>query len=94
MTVLRFNSLEHADAFATRYLVGHDRMTFYADFQVCIVCQDKAVGNDNNIIPGLNEQVTVPWPEEKISKALGDPEGWDNFFAQAIRSGVVFSHIC
>lgn len=93
MTVLRFNDDRHARAFADT-LAGGDWLTFYADVQVCIVCQDKAVGNDNNIIPGLNEQVTVPWPEEKISKALGDPEGWDNFFAQAIRSGVVFSHIC
>lgn len=93
MTVLRFNHDRHARAFADT-LAGEDWLTFYADFQVCIVCQDKAVDHGNNIIPGLIEQVTVSWPEEKISKALSDPEGWDNFFAQAIRSEVVFSHIC
>ena len=93
MTVLRFHNDHHARSFADK-LVGHEWLTFYADTQVCIVCEDEIVDHGNNIIAGLIEQVSVPWAKPKISKALGNPEDWDNFFAKAICSEVVFSHIC
>ena len=96
MTVLRFNSLAHADAFATRYLVGHDWMTFYGETQVCIVCEDTDIDHERHTIAGLLEETRVPWTRERISHDLTN-DSWDNFFARAIVNSamgeVVFSHI-